>query len=884
MFKKVRFLFFILSINGFCQDSIKLNPFKETIIQFQKQDRLEDYYYAFFDEYIKSNNYKYLENGLNTAWRTPITPNENIATIHLKVNLGYYFLLQGNIQKSIFYYEKALNFYQSKHLKKYDIINYCLKPLANNYTRIGDYERAEELLKYTINSVLNKADFKQLSATYQNLAIAYQSQSKYKEATNLLEKALKISRITKHQKVKLMILLAKNQYYLANYTQALKLLQKTNTTNYQKELIQGLCYAKMNKPKQSKTKLLSAFNKAIQEKATARVLAKIKLALAQRFVKTTDFKTALQYYNDCLKLLLPNTNIENHLFAENTLMDALDGKAKVFSLKKEFNKAIKNYKLAFNVSQLLQKVQGSQSAKILLQQENKTRSEAVVALYYQQFLKTKKQQLIEDVFQFIEHNKAQVLLEKLQYNSFKNTFKSDSLFLQKNKLEKHIALLQSQIILESLKGEKAQVSKLKQLNNLKTKNSIKLTVLKQKIANKYPLFTETIKPITVVEIQQNILSKEQLFLHFFDTKTAIYIFSISKEQPIQLRKVSKTIDFTTNLQTFIDLFVKKQGNQIKNDVSIYLKTAHYLYQQLIAEELRFSNYKSITIIPDGKLNFVAFDALLTKETNYSNFKKLPYLIYKYQINYAYSSRILKHQKLQKYNKKQLNTLGVFPYFEHDFRGLTELKNTLTEKKAIDLSSNKILFKENATKENFIKNATHFNTIHLATHASAGTFDEPAHLEFRNKTLYLPELYGLNFNTNLMVLSACETGIGKLQKGEGSMSLARGFLYAGVQNLVVSQWKVNDKSTSLLMQNFYTYYKKTQDACSALHQSKLDYLQDKNISNFNKSPYYWAGFQYIGNVSQLNSSNFFTKYIFEIILLVFFVVFIILTKHYKNKKT
>ena len=864
MFKKFLFLFLIITINGFCQDSIKNNPFQEKINQFQQQNNLEEYYYAFFDEYIKSNNYTYLENGLNTAWRTSISTNEKIAAIHLKVNLGYYFLQHGAIQKSITYYEKALDFYQSKHLKNYDIVNYCLKPLANNYTRIGDYERAEELLKFTINIALNNSDFKQLSATYQNLAIAYQSQSKYKKANKLLKKSLKINGISTLQKNKLTVLLAKNEYYLKNYAKALKLLKPTTNTSYQKELTQALCYFKLKNTALANTKLTKAFHKAKTEKASARELAKIKLVLAQESLKEANFTNALDYYNDCLALLIPNKNIAENLFAENTLMDALDGKAQVFSLKKEFNKAIKNYKLAFKVSQLLQKVQGSQSAKIILQQENKIRSEQVVALYYQQFLKTKKHQYIEDAFQFIEQNKAQVLLEKIQQNSFNNTFKSDSLLLQKTKLEKRIAILQNQIVLEGLKGKKAKVTLLKQLNIQKTNHTIKLNILKQEIFKKHPLIAQISKPVSTSEIQQTILTKEHLLIHFFDTKTAIYIFSLSKDKPVQLRKYIKTPIFNANLQTYIDLFVKKQGNKIKNEVSIYLETAHYLYKNLLAAEVGSSSYKNLTIIPDGKLNFVAFDALLTQKTKYINFEELPYLLYDYQINYGYSSSILVYQKTQKETKrKQTNTLGVFPYFEYDYRGLSELKNTLTEKTAIENSTTKILFIEKATKENFLKNATHYNTIHLATHASAGTFNEPAHIEFRNTTLYLPEIYGLDFKTHLMVLSACETGIGKLQKGEGSMSLARGFLYAGVQNLIVSQWKVNDKSTSILMQYFYHSYQKTQDACSALHQSKLAYLKDSNISNFNKSPYYWAGFQFIGTVHPLKST---TNIYFWIILL------------------
>ncbi len=101
----------------------------------------------------------------------------------------------------------------------------------------------------------------------------------------------------------------------------------------------------------------------------------------------------------------------------------------------------------------------------------------------------------------------------------------------------------------------------------------------------------------------------------------------------------------------------------------------------------------------------------------------------------------------------------------------------------------------ATKSNFIKNASNHSILHLSTHASGGDFSKQASISFYDETMLLNELYSLNLNTKLAVLSACETAIGALYKAESPMSIARGFQFAGAKNLLFSLWRINDLSTS-----------------------------------------------------------------------------------------
>ncbi|MBL4604354.1 MAG: CHAT domain-containing protein, partial [Flavobacteriaceae bacterium] len=183
-------------------------------------------------------------------------------------------------------------------------------------------------------------------------------------------------------------------------------------------------------------------------------------------------------------------------------------------------------------------------------------------------------------------------------------------------------------------------------------------------------------------------------------------------------------------------------------------------------------------------------------------------------------------------------------------------HTLQEAKSIEnVREGEFLLNSNALKSTFKKLAENYSIIHVSTHATSGDYYTPPAIEFYDETLYLPEIYGYNLHADLLVLSACKTGLGIVRKGEGAMSLARGFSYSGVKNLLVSLWKVNDKSTKELMTSFYKDYKKSGNKAEALHTSKLSYIADETISASKKSPYYWASFVYIGEVSSLENNNF-----------------------------
>jgi CHAT domain-containing protein len=155
----------------------------------------------------------------------------------------------------------------------------------------------------------------------------------------------------------------------------------------------------------------------------------------------------------------------------------------------------------------------------------------------------------------------------------------------------------------------------------------------------------------------------------------------------------------------------------------------------------------------------------------------------------------------------------------------------------------------ATKARFLQELNRFPVVHLATHALSDSQTSlicffPQHKGPGEDALYLPELYGLNMDsTELVILSACESGKGEIVDNEGMMSLSRGFLYAGVASTINSLWKADDRSTEDILRRFHHYLEEGDDKAVALRRAKLDYIHGNATYT---SPNFWAHLILVGN--------------------------------------
>jgi CHAT domain-containing protein len=168
-----------------------------------------------------------------------------------------------------------------------------------------------------------------------------------------------------------------------------------------------------------------------------------------------------------------------------------------------------------------------------------------------------------------------------------------------------------------------------------------------------------------------------------------------------------------------------------------------------------------------------------------------------------------------------------------------------------MSGGKAFTGPDASEEIFKQLAVGSHIIHLATHA---TLDDEDPLKSKlvfsegnadeDGLLNVYEIYNLDLAARMVVLSACNTGAGKLNRGEGIMSLARAFFYAGVQNLIMTLWTVSDIQSTELMLGFYRQLIAGRSTESALRKAKLEFLEQASPSY--QHPQYWAGYILVGN--------------------------------------
>ncbi|MFD2588900.1 CHAT domain-containing protein [Croceitalea marina] len=273
--------------------------------------------------------------------------------------------------------------------------------------------------------------------------------------------------------------------------------------------------------------------------------------------------------------------------------------------------------------------------------------------------------------------------------------------------------------------------------------------------------------------------------------------------------------------------------------------------------------KDIYIInPEGALAKLPFELLQTEED---------YLIKKKKVRYTSNLLLLNNLN---HNNKSSEMVAIYaptyPKTDKKLKTRSEpyyLEGAKEEAQNIaKMFPSTIFTMADLPKETFLKTAPEAAVLHLAMHAVVNN-KEPAlsHLLFGDDTkldnnLYLEELNALSFNAQMVVLSACNTGIGKENNTGGIASLQRAFSNAGAPATVASLWEVPDLTTQKVMEAFYKNLKKGLGKSEALQQAKLDYLERTSNPKL-RAPYYWAGFVLYGNDAPiiLNPKNEYLKW-------------------------
>ena len=767
-------------------------------------------------------------------------------------NLSFLANTKGNLTQAIEYSELALKEYISTG----DSLSFNIANLYNNtgsfYRRSGDFDRSLRNHQRAIDLLENKEDAHQnreaLASFLLNGAFSLYKQDAYEQSNIFLTRVKKIRSLPEKYRAIANKQLALNHIHLGNLELGKQFIDKA--------LLQHL---EIYKDKHDNTATCYAVLATYYEKKGAHI-------------------KALENYHTALCTLLPNednttdykkefSNLEG-IISEINFLQYAQKKASLLEKELLYKEAFYTYQVAVQLTKKLYSEYLSAESKLFLTDNALVLFGGGIRTSIQLFNETKDSSYLEKAFQLSEQYKSNILLEKLQNAEALGQLEvTDS-------LRQQISLLQKEIIFLSTKLTTKALDSLTQITALEYKLELerKLVQLEQQIEQKYPRYASLKKQNTVRSLKylEKELDEETLIIEYFVGKEDVYAFYISTDRSIEIKKIAPYEALKKEIGRLLKFY--QEPHLFTNAPDKYEKTAHLLSKSLgLYPFLKNSPYKKILVIPDGIISLISFGTLILEQTSTSQFGEMDFLIKQSAISYAYSTTLLDFQ--EKFNTiNSANILGVAPSFSSN--DLLDLPYNEEEINSIPINKKKTLLGQKAKMNVFLKQANQFSIIHLATHSYYDSLLLQPVIEFYDQTLLLSDLYNQNINADLVVLSSCKSASGEIRNGEGVMSLARGFTFAGAKSLIASIWKVNDLTTSQLFLSFYTFLNKGLTKSKALQLAKLKFLSNPNIPNAKKSPYYWSSFILIGNDHSisLQQSNY-LYYIGMALLLIALLFFI-----------
>jgi CHAT domain-containing protein len=622
---------------------------------------------------------------------------------------------------------------------------------------------------------------------------------------------------------------------------------------------------------------------------------------------------ALENYQNAIAVLLGKeadlmqTPPLNDAPASLELLDALAAKSAIL---RDFHANSVGFKANYAVlkkcdtliSRLMTTYDADNSKYILVEKAAPIYNQAIaLATRFHHDLKTKTAtEFANDALNFCEKNRAIALTDNLKDRRAKNFGGiPPTLLATERDLKSDIAFAQKELYdaPDSLKNSRQNA-----LFEAKQAFSTFQKDLEKQFPKYFELKYQFQGPLSINALQSR-LDANSAAIEYFIADSNLTILTFSKNS-FQIFEKKWTPQYIVDFQQFRRSLSDEKWLLDSTNVAktAFLKNGFSLYEILLEAPLNFLNQQNanekisrLRIIPDGALNYLPFEMLLTNgnSTDWKG-KNTPFLLREYAVSYTYSARLLEDNARTdgrnfggfgiEYDEAMLNKIaadstlsrstnvariadGASAATTVSARGmnLSRLDFADDEVRNIGklLGSSSIFLNSDATKANFLKNAPNFGILHLAMHGAIDAQNPMNSGLIFSKTTdstnnYLTgyDLFGQQLHAGLAVLSACNTGNGALRRGEGVMSLARAFAFAGCPSTVMSLWSIPDESTSQIMLNFYKYLKAGEPKDVALQKAKLDYLT--TCSPQYQVPNYWGATVIIGNVAPVDFRNWYQK--------------------------
>jgi CHAT domain-containing protein len=759
------------------------------------------------------------------------------------INIGGFYLRLENYSDALKNCEDALEIIQK--LKNTRNEGECLTNIGLIFVQLGNYERALEYLLKALSADKEIRDDFYISIDLNNIGETFRRKGLLSDNKEDFYKALsyfndsitlarKISDIKTETKVLNNIGLVNS--YLKNYQSALR--------NFQEG------YKKAEEINDIETKGMIINNTGVV------------------YYNLGNYVEATKFYKRAIDLAFK-------IKSEQILWEAYSGTGQCYEKKDEFTLALGCYKKAIDIIDHIRSQLSLDTYKVGFVRDKLKVYEFLIDLLYRLNLNSPSENLAREIFHTVEKAKARAFLECLQEAKIDiRANLSPALKEKEIEISNCISLLSLELSKSDI-SEKRRKELLEKLGQAEEEYMRLISKMRIEIPELANLVSP--EPCYLEQVQQQLLDEKTALIEYFLVEQKSFMFFITKNN--------------------FDLYSLPSKEKIENSIKAYLKilsmpleekfsgalTAKRLFKELLFPIEKISDsIENLLIIPDGTLYYLPFETLVLEPHNHSSGND--YLINRYKVSYAPSSSallFLSEKKVSSKTRKDLLAFGNPVYALRassknrknktykdvlgelylnqgfDFSPLPHSKREILEISKYFKKNKKDIYLGDKAKEETIKNAPlkDYQIIHFACH---GFLDDKLPLRSalvlslgENKEedgfLQVREIYNLRLNADLVVLSACQTGKGSLERAEGILGLPRIFFYAGARSVLLTLWRISDKATAIFMDHFYRCLSEGNDKAQALRLAKIKMIN----SNFSH-PYYWAAFVLNGDSnSKLN---------------------------------
>jgi CHAT domain-containing protein len=810
---------------------------------------------------------------------------QEAAWAHVNLAYLYAYYLDRRSAALEHYQAAARVFREQLQQEDLQVAAYVYREWGNLYAQAGDYKAAEVTLSKAEKIALDYGDNDLAAQLASDLGTAAFWSGQSERANGHYRAGLALPGISAISEALLLANQAKVLNQLGQYRQAHDSARRAKDL-YQTAVEQwGLAYLQSNIPAcmelmaeslllqeqyAASEKLLTqaaAHYRALQGQAATRKLAKCYYALGGLYLAWGKHQAGLASHQKALQVLLPAARLDSWqqnpdpalFYAENTIMDALAGKAAILyawhqqspnAAKLEI--ALQCHELIFAVEQLLRRTHYYESSKLFNVAEARTRSGHAIAIALELWRLSQDERYKEQALAFAERSKSTLLLEAF-YKSKAEAGAGLPRFLldTEQELQGKIATLESQLFAARAAGAPQAEQQALDREMLELRQAYALWV--NKIEREYPDYYRLkydVQTPNSAQIRRQLLAKGQAFVEYFVAEKEIYAFVISQDQfeVLAWEKDFPLEAWVAQFRQSIEGF-SPRGADWGERCEAYGELGLALYQRLIAPLEGLGLPGQLLIVPSGALGFLPFDALLTSPPPAGcHFGRYPYLIRRYAISQAYSAALQAALLERPSGNRRL--AGFAPAFPAG-GPYAPLDNLAFMEEICRLNGGEAFLGDQANRAALLAEGARFGLLHFASHAQANpqegdfSFILLADGQGGYDSFFVKDIYLLPLQAEMAVLSACETAVGTLYQGEGIISLARAFLYAGANSVVTTLWPINEQANNVLMQDFYGFLQQGHDKSAALRLAQLQQIERGGRGEAH--PFYWAGFTPIGNM-------------------------------------